>query len=217
VGWSLIGLHLLAESSTLHLFDFPTCPQGITSVKYKWCRGVRIPGREQASLFFIDLNTRTFMETIYMSLVDFSRKQARKLLTKENNMILENRIPSYESLEKKFQDISEFGLYLHIPWHFVWPGAVVATVLFEIARHFFAFYIEHFGGYQLIYGSLGAIVILLVWIYYSAFIMLLGAEVGSELNHLRTRPEPNAQSELHAPLTHDVNDKKSGKDVPIDK
>jgi len=51
-----------------------------------------------------------------MSLMGFPRNQIRKLLTKENNMILENRIPSYESLERKFQDISEFGLYLHIPF-----------------------------------------------------------------------------------------------------
>lgn len=83
-------------------------------------------------------------------------------------------------------------LYKYVPntrmeWRFVWPGAIVATVLFEIARHFFAVYIEHFTSYQPIYGSLGAIVILLVWIYYSAFIMLLGAEVGSELSRLRAR------------------------------
>jgi coproporphyrinogen III oxidase-like Fe-S oxidoreductase len=51
-----------------------------------------------------------------MSWVAFSRNQIRKLLTKENSMILENKTPSYESLEKKFQDISEFGLYLHIPF-----------------------------------------------------------------------------------------------------
>jgi coproporphyrinogen III oxidase-like Fe-S oxidoreductase len=51
-----------------------------------------------------------------MSFADFCRNQIRKLLTKENNMILENRIPSYESLETKFQDIAEFGLYLHIPF-----------------------------------------------------------------------------------------------------
>jgi oxygen-independent coproporphyrinogen-3 oxidase len=51
-----------------------------------------------------------------MSFKDFSRNQIRKLLTKENNMILGNRIPSYESLENKFQDIGEFGLYLHIPF-----------------------------------------------------------------------------------------------------
>ncbi len=51
-----------------------------------------------------------------MSLKDFPRNQIRKLLTKESNMTLENRLPSYESLESKFQDISEFGLYLHIPF-----------------------------------------------------------------------------------------------------
>jgi coproporphyrinogen III oxidase-like Fe-S oxidoreductase len=51
-----------------------------------------------------------------MSLVAFSRNQIRKLLTKESNMILENRIPAYEILERKFQDIREFGLYLHIPF-----------------------------------------------------------------------------------------------------
>lgn len=51
-----------------------------------------------------------------MSLVAFSRNQIRKLLTKESTMILENRIPARESLERKFQDISEFGLYLHIPF-----------------------------------------------------------------------------------------------------
>jgi coproporphyrinogen III oxidase-like Fe-S oxidoreductase len=51
-----------------------------------------------------------------MSFGAFSRNQIRKLLTKENNMILENRIPAYESLERKFQDINKFGLYLHIPF-----------------------------------------------------------------------------------------------------
>jgi coproporphyrinogen III oxidase-like Fe-S oxidoreductase len=51
-----------------------------------------------------------------MSFKDFSRNQIRKLLTKESNMILENKIPSCESLEKKFQDINELGLYLHIPF-----------------------------------------------------------------------------------------------------
>jgi len=49
-------------------------------------------------------------------LIDFSRNRIRKLLTKENNMILENKLPSHESLERKFQDIGEFGLYLHIPF-----------------------------------------------------------------------------------------------------
>jgi coproporphyrinogen III oxidase-like Fe-S oxidoreductase len=49
-------------------------------------------------------------------LIDFSRNQIRKLLTKEKDMILENKIPSYGNLENKFQGIDEFGLYLHIPF-----------------------------------------------------------------------------------------------------
>ena len=51
-----------------------------------------------------------------MSLAAFSRNRIRKLLTKESNMVLENRVPSYQSLGAKFQDISDFGLYLHIPF-----------------------------------------------------------------------------------------------------
>jgi len=51
-----------------------------------------------------------------MSLIDFSRDKIKKLFAKENHIILENKIPSYESLECKFQDIDEFGLYLHIPF-----------------------------------------------------------------------------------------------------
>jgi coproporphyrinogen III oxidase-like Fe-S oxidoreductase len=51
-----------------------------------------------------------------VSFIAFSRNQIRKLLTKESNMILENKIPAYESLEREFQDIREFGLYLHIPF-----------------------------------------------------------------------------------------------------
>jgi coproporphyrinogen III oxidase-like Fe-S oxidoreductase len=51
-----------------------------------------------------------------MSFLNFSRNQIRKFLTKESSMILENKIPAYESLEREFQDIHEFGLYLHIPF-----------------------------------------------------------------------------------------------------
>jgi membrane protein len=62
----------------------------------------------------------------------------------------------------------------------VWPGALVATLLFEVVKHGFSLYVANFGRYDLIYGSLGAVVALLFWIYLSAVILLLGAEVASE-------------------------------------
>ncbi len=51
-----------------------------------------------------------------MAMLSFPRNQIRKVLTRESNMVLENKVPSRESLEKKFQEINEFGLYLHIPF-----------------------------------------------------------------------------------------------------
>ena len=72
-------------------------------------------------------------------------------------------------------------LYKFVPnaktrWRDIWPGALLAAVFFEIARALFIFYLEHFANYQVIYGTISSFVILLVWIYYSAFILILGAE-----------------------------------------
>lgn len=81
-------------------------------------------------------------------------------------------------------------LYKLIPntrtyWRYVWPGALLAAVLFEIARTVFVFYIDNFANYQLIYGSIASIIVLLVWIYYSAFIMILGAEFTFQYGRMR--------------------------------
>jgi len=81
-------------------------------------------------------------------------------------------------------------LYKLIPntktyWRYIWPGALLAAVLFEIARTLFIFYLENFANYQLIYGSIASIIVLLVWIYYSAFIMILGAEFTSQYARMR--------------------------------
>ena len=81
-------------------------------------------------------------------------------------------------------------LYKLIPntrtyWRYVWPGALLAAILFEIARTLFVFYLENFANYQLIYGSITSIIALLVWIYYSAFIMILGAEFTFQYGRMR--------------------------------
>lgn len=72
-------------------------------------------------------------------------------------------------------------LYKFIPntktyWSCTWQGALTAALFFEGARSLFVLYLEHYANYQLIYGSIASIIILLVWIYYSAFIVILGAE-----------------------------------------
>jgi membrane protein len=61
------------------------------------------------------------------------------------------------------------------------PGAILATVFWLIASIGFSFYITHFGSYNKTYGSAAAIVILMMWFWISAFVILLGAELNAEL------------------------------------
>ena len=62
----------------------------------------------------------------------------------------------------------------------VWFGALIAAIFFEIIKNGFSFYVANFGHYDVVYGSLGAVVALLFWMYLSAVALLLGAEVASE-------------------------------------
>jgi membrane protein len=71
----------------------------------------------------------------------------------------------------------------------IWPGALLAAILFELAKNGFALYLAYFGNYQVVYGSLGGVIALLFWVYISANILLFGAEVSAEVGHVM-RGEP---------------------------
>lgn len=58
-------------------------------------------------------------------------------------------------------------------------GGVFAGVAWEAAKYGFSYYATHFGDYGKVYGSLGGIILLLIWIYYSSVVTIMGAEVAS--------------------------------------
>jgi len=68
-------------------------------------------------------------------------------------------------------------------WAWVSWGAVVATVLWVVASIGFSLYVANFGAYDKTYGSLGAVVVLMLWLWISVFVVLLGAELNAELEH----------------------------------
>lgn len=72
-------------------------------------------------------------------------------------------------------------------WRWITPGSVVATVLWLIASIAFSIYVRNFGSYNETYGSLGGVIILLMWFWLSAFVVLLGAELNSEMEHQTER------------------------------
>ena len=66
-------------------------------------------------------------------------------------------------------------------WTWLTPGSVLTTVLWLVVTLGFGFYVANFGSYDATYGSLGAAIVLLTWLYLSAYILLLGAEFNCEL------------------------------------
>lgn len=68
-------------------------------------------------------------------------------------------------------------------WRWLTPGSVVATFGWLGATFLFALYTANFGSYNATYGALGAVVVLLMWLYISAYVLLLGAEFNSEAEH----------------------------------
>jgi membrane protein len=68
-------------------------------------------------------------------------------------------------------------------WKWVSWGAVTAAVLWLGASLLFSWYASSFGNFNKTYGSLGAIVVLMMWFYISSFVILMGGELNAEMEH----------------------------------
>jgi membrane protein len=80
-------------------------------------------------------------------------------------------------------------LYKIIPYtpykQSIWPGTICASVLWVIASLMFSYYVRHFSNYSAVYGSLGAVIALLVWLYLAGVIIILGAEINDVLDQMK--------------------------------
>jgi membrane protein len=65
-------------------------------------------------------------------------------------------------------------------WDFFRPGTIAATLLWLAGSTAFSFYASYFGSYDRTYGSVGAVALLLVWLYVTAYIVLVGAELNGD-------------------------------------
>lgn len=68
-------------------------------------------------------------------------------------------------------------------WVWITPGSIFAALAWVLLTFGFGFYVAHFGNYNKTYGTLATVVILVTWLYLSAYVFLLGAELNSELEH----------------------------------
>jgi membrane protein len=80
-----------------------------------------------------------------------------------------------------------YGPYRQQKWRGVWPGAVLATVLWLLATLVFAWYVRNITNYNVLYGSVGTSIALLVWMYLLAAITLFGCAFNAEIERTAVR------------------------------
>jgi len=80
-----------------------------------------------------------------------------------------------------FNLLYRFSPNLRLSSREVLPGSILASLGWIITSSVFAWYVEHFADYTLIYGSLGGIIILLIWLYLSSVVILVGGELNAVL------------------------------------
>ena len=68
-------------------------------------------------------------------------------------------------------------------WRWITPGSVLTVVVWLIASLLFSWYVANFGSYNATYGSLGAIIGFMTWMWISVIILIVGAEINSEIEH----------------------------------
>jgi membrane protein len=71
----------------------------------------------------------------------------------------------------------------HARWHWLSWGAAMTTALWLVGSALFSFYVSRFGSYDKMYGSLAAVVVLMLWLELSAFLIILGAQLNAEIEN----------------------------------
>lgn len=124
------------------------------------------------------------------------------------NEYLKNFLPGLDIISQVLNFVISFGVItllfamifkilpdVTIGWRDVWTGAVVTALLFTVGKYLIGVYLGR-GGVSSWFGAAGSLVIILVWVYYSAQILFLGAEftkVYANKYGSRIAPAPNAE------------------------
>jgi membrane protein len=78
-----------------------------------------------------------------------------------------------------------------VKFRLISPGSIVATVVIILFMIVFNVYLENFNKYNVLYGSIGTLLIVLLWIYVNAFILLLGFEINSSVSIAKNEENVN--------------------------
>ena len=82
------------------------------------------------------------------------------------------------------------------------PGVVLSTFLWIIVTYGYSFYVNNFSNYDVIYGSLGGVIVLITWLYLSSWTILAGSELNARLlykkrNRTKIRKKYDKHRDIH--------------------
>jgi membrane protein len=99
-------------------------------------------------------------------------------------------------------------------FRFITPGSVFGTLIFIAASAGFQIYVDNFGNYTATYGGLGTVVILMLWLYITGLVLLLGSEINVVIEH--HHPEGKKRGEKREPRGSRSEDKRlqETRDIP---
>ena len=133
-------------------------------------------------LFVLSVAITTFMQ--WATTIEIGSRTSSDILGGELFAIV-LRIPAALISFSIFLMIYKFLPNTKTYWKYVWTGAAVAAVLFELGKNLFLYYLGNFAEFDQLYGSVASVIVLMVWTYFCAIILILGAELASEYGRMK--------------------------------
>ena len=83
-------------------------------------------------------------------------------------------------------------------WRWVTPGSLLAVLLWLVVSLGFKLYVDHFGDYNKVYGSIAGMIVLMLWFYFAGVVLLLGGELNAEIEKAARESQSQGDREVPA-------------------
>jgi membrane protein len=80
-------------------------------------------------------------------------------------------------------------------WRWVTPGSAFAVTMWVVVTLGFKLYVDNFGDYNKVYGSIAGVIVLMLWFYWSGMVLLIGGEINAEIEHAATEQQSESGAE----------------------
>jgi membrane protein len=140
-----------------------------------------------ASLYLVIIFTLLMM--VAMALIIFSEIALNKIFSSGEFLFYLVQFGKWIILFGLNYALISFTFYLgpsrKAGWKFASAGSMLATVLSIITSVGFAYYVNHFGNYNKLYGSIGTLIVILLWIYFNALVVLIGFDLNASIRQAK--------------------------------